>query len=111
MTSDELDTLHLALPVGSDNGTTVARLSHQLEWHERRVRQGIQELRRERHVAVVALTKPGGVFIATEDDIEALEHTRNSLRSRAMSQLVTVRDLDEILADFRWSPTLFEQTA
>ena len=109
----ELDALELALPVGAANGTNVAQIETALGWHERKVRQGMQQLRRERHVGVVALTRPGGVFIATEADVKDLQRTHDSLRSRAMSELVTCRDLQEIVDDLLWSPSLFpvEQTA
>jgi|LSQX01.2.fsa_nt_gb hypothetical protein len=108
MSPSELDALYLALPIGAGNGTTIRKLSRLLEWSERRVRQGIQELRRDRHIPVVALTVTNGVFVATGPDLGALKRTRDSLRSRAMSELVTVRELDMVIADFEWSPTLFE---
>lgn len=111
MTSTELDTLHLALPYCLENGTSIPALCRMLGWSDRKVRQGIQELRRERHIPVVALTKPNGVFIATKADLDALRRTRDSLRSRAMSELVTVREMDMAIADLAWSPTLFEATA
>lgn len=111
LSSSELDALQLALPVGSANGTNVRRLETALGWNERKVRQGMQQLRRERHVPVVALTKPGGVFIATEADVKDLRRTYDSLHSRAMNNLVTCRELLLVIEDFEWSPTLFEQTA
>ena len=111
LSSAELDALELALPVGAANGTNVRRLETALGWNERKVRQGMQQLRRERHVGVVALTRPGGVFIATEADVKDLRRTYDSLHSRAMNNLVTCRELMLVIEDFEWSPTLFEQTA
>jgi hypothetical protein len=96
MTSADLDRLDLALPIGAANG--------------RKVREGIQTLRREYHVKIAALPKANGVFIvATEADLAALKRTRDGLHSRAMSELVTCRDLDQMIADLEWSPTLFSQ--
>lgn len=112
MTPAELDTLELAIPTNPDEGTNVSALAHALRWDERKVRQGFQELRRERRVAVVALPKPNGVYVLPEGaDLADLEHTRNSLHSRAMSLLVTVQDLDQLIADREWSPTLFSELA
>jgi hypothetical protein len=112
MTSADLDRLDLALPIGAANGTTVRKLAHALGWPAdgRKVREGIQTLRREYHVKIAALPKANGVFIvATEADLAALKRTRDGLHSRAMSELVTCRDLDQMIADLEWSPTLFSQ--
>ena len=108
MTSAELDTLYLALPMGAGNGTTMRKLARLLGWPERRVRRGVQELRRERHIPVVALPVTDGVYLATPRELDALKQTRDGLRSRAMNELVTVRELDMVIADFVWSPTLFD---
>jgi hypothetical protein len=114
MDAAELDLLYLALPYGSENGTTVAKLARMLDWPEdgRKVREGFRELRRgsetRRPVPVVALPVTNGVFIATKADLAALKRCAAGLHSRAMNQLVTERDLNEIIADFEWSPALFE---
>ena len=107
MTSQELDALHHALPTGQSNATSVRALAYELEWSDRKVRQGFQALRRDRHVPICALPITNGVFVATKDDMEALQRTRDGLRSRAMSELVTVKDLDQTIADMSWQPTLF----
>jgi hypothetical protein len=107
MTSADLDTLYLALPVGADNGTTMLRLAHFLDWSDRKVRKGVQLLRRERHVKVVALTTDKGCFIARDEDLDALKHNADAMHSRAMSVLVTEKDLREMIADIEWNPALF----
>jgi glycosyltransferase involved in cell wall biosynthesis len=43
--------------------------------------------------------------------IPALVRTRDSMRSRAMDMLVTVKDLDEVISEALWSPTLFDTDA
>jgi hypothetical protein len=112
MTAADLHALHLALPVGIENGTTQADLAAQLGWDTRKVQEGFLELRREHHVPVVALTCHNGCFIARKGDkadLAAIKRTRNSMNSRAMSLHVTVRDLDEVIADLEWSPCLFPE--
>ena len=111
MTPIFLIPLELALPVGSKAGTSVRALAARLDWSERKVRQGMQILRRERHLAIAGLPERNGVFVATLEDLPALKRTRDGLRSRAMSLLVTAKDLDEVIADLEWSPTLFEEIA
>lgn len=106
MDSADLTTLYLAIPVGAENGTSVARLAETLGWDQRKVREGFRGLRRQ-HIDLVTLTKPKGVYILPEDaDVGDLEHTRN-LHSRAMDMLVTVKHLDQMIADRRFRPTLF----
>ena len=108
MEAAELTRLDHALPRGADNGTSIPALAYELEWDERRVRAGIQELRRDRHVAVATLPRPNGVFVVTScAELDELRRSRDGLRSRAMSLLVTVRDLDEVIAGIAYSPTLF----
>jgi hypothetical protein len=108
MDAQELHSLDRALPRGAANGTSIPALAYELEWDERKVRAGIQELRRDRHVAVATLPRPNGVFVVTScEDLDELRRSRDGLRSRAMSLLVTVRDLDEVIADIAYSPTLF----
>lgn len=117
MDAADLTALELALPVGAEHGTTEAALAQALGWPDtRKVREGIQELRRgapgRRSLAIVALTKPGGVYVLPDGaDISGLKRTRDSLRSRAMSLLVTVHDLDLLIADREWQPTLFREEA
>jgi hypothetical protein len=114
MNAADLKALRDALPVGSENGTTVSELTFRLGWdiEGRKVRRGMQILRREEHLAVAGLPEPGGVFIVdSEADLGKLKRTRNGLHSRAMKLHVTVKDLDEIIADFEWSPTLFDAAA
>jgi len=111
MTPSELTALHLALPTGADQGTSVKALATALGWNEPRVRRGFQLLRRDRHIPVVALPIAGGVFVATDDDLADLKRTREGLHSRAINLLVTCRDLDEMIADSEWSPTLFQSAS
>lgn len=108
MTTIDLDTLANAIPRGADNGTSIPALAYELEWPERTVRQGIQDLRRERHLAVATLPRPNGVFVVTScAELDELRRSRNGLHSRAMSLLVTVRDIDQAIDEISFSPTLF----
>jgi hypothetical protein len=111
MTAASFLALELALPVGRRCGTSVRVLAHRLGWSERKVRLGMQILRRKKHLAIVGLPERNGVFIATREDLLALIRTRNGLYSRAMSLLATVRELDGVIADLEWSPTLFDEIA
>ena len=111
MTIADFLPLELALPVGRKQGTSVRALGARLAWSERKVRQGMQILRRRRHLAIAGLPERDGVFIATREDLPALKRTRDGLRSRAMSLLVTAKELDEVIAGLEWSPTLFEEIA
>jgi hypothetical protein len=109
LTPAELDALELILPLGSENGTSQRTLSATLGWDAkgRKVRQGFQQLRRDRHVKVVALTTDKGCFIARDEDLDALKHNADAMHSRAMSVLVTEKDLREMIADIEWNPALF----
>lgn len=115
MTPAGLDALALALPVGRDHGTSQKALARKLGWfygtsgrpNTRKVQEGFLALRRERHLPVVAISRPNGCYIATPDDLDELKRTRNGLRSRAMSELVTVKEMDMVIADIEFSPTLF----
>lgn len=111
MTPASLLPLELALPVGRRQGTSVHALATRLAWSERKVRKGMQILRRQKHLAIAGLPERNGVFIATGEDLPALKRTRDGLRSRAMSLLVTARELDDVIADLEWSPTLFDEIA
>jgi hypothetical protein len=86
-------------------------LALRLAWSERKVRKGIQILRRHRHLAIAGLPERNGVFIATREDLPAIKRTRNGLFSRAMSLLVTAGELDEVIRDLELSSTLFDQIA
>jgi hypothetical protein len=102
MTPAELDSLLLALPVGPEDGTTIGELARLLGWDDRKVREGNRLLRRgspdRPPVAIVAETKPKGVYIDPSSDLGAFIACRNSLRGRAMDLLVTVRDMDFVIA-------------
>ena len=111
MTAETFVALELALPVGRKCGTSVRALAALLGWSERKVRLGMQILRRKKHLAIAALPERNGVFVATREDLSDLIRTRDGLHSRAMSLLVTVHELDEVIADLRWSPTLFDEIA
>jgi len=111
MTAASFRALELALPVGRKCGTSVRTLSARLGWSERKVRLGMQVLRRKKHLAIAGLPQRNGVFIATREDLAALIRTRDGLRSRAMSLLVTVHELDTVIAELEWSPTLFDEIA
>ena len=111
MTTASFLALELALPVGRRCGTSVRALAARLGWSERKVRLGMQVLRRKKHLAIAGLPERNGVFIATREDLSALIRTRDGLSSRAMSLLATVHELDEIIAELEWSPTLFDEIA
>ena len=119
MSPADLDALALALPIGRDHGTSQRALARRLGWHygtsgrpnTRKVQEGFLALRRERHLPVVAISRPNGCYVATKADLDELVHTRNGLHSRAMSLHVTIRDLDEVIADMSWTPALFELEA
>ena len=55
MTIADFLPLELALPVGRKQGTSVRALGARLTWSERKVRQGMQILRRRRHLAIAGL--------------------------------------------------------
>lgn len=110
LTEAELDALELVLPVGGRNGTNQPALSAALGWDRlgRKVRQGFQQLRRDRHIRVVALTTTNGCYVALDEDVKELERTADAMHSRAMSALATEKDLRQMIADIRFSPTLFK---
>jgi hypothetical protein len=108
MNATRLDALESILPHGADHGTTVRFLHGHLGWHERTVRRAMRELRKDRHIPVVALTRPNGVFIADPADLALLKRTRTSLHSRAMKVLVLVTDMDQIIADIEMTPDLLD---
>jgi hypothetical protein len=111
MTVASFHALELVLPVGRRRGTSVRALAARLGWSERKVRLGMQVLRRKKHLAIAGLPERNGVFIATHEDLAALIRTRYGLRSRALSLLATVRELDAVIAELEWSPTLFDEIA
>jgi hypothetical protein len=107
LTPAELTELRRHLPTGADNGTTVNKLAWSLDWPERKVREGMALLRRE-HVPVAALPITNGVFVVKDAaDLDKLRRYRDGLHSRAISQLVTCHDLDQMIDEIAYSPTLF----
>ena len=106
MTSTDLDTLYLALPYGRSNATSIPTLCRMLGWSDRTVRDGIEALVSERHVAVVTLPTNPGVFIAlTPEEVDMADA---HLKSKAMSLLHRRRALRMCRERLAWSPTLFD---
>lgn len=116
MTPSDLDALTLALPIGREHGTSQQALARSLGWYcgtsgrpnTRKVQDGFLLLRRERHLPVVAISRPNGCYVATKADLDELKRTRNGLHSRAMSELVTVKEMNLVIADLEWCPALFQ---
>lgn len=115
MTDEQLAKLHGRLPVGEKSGTSIKALRAELGrgWSTRKIKQGIKELRAgsptRPPVPVAALRHAGGVFIATEADLESLLRSADQLRAQARSEFATARDIEECAFALSSDPALFNR--
>lgn len=95
-----------ALPRGHKEATSIPELAHRFNVSGREIRQGLERLVIDRHVAVVTLPCRRGVFIAaTPEELDAgLAH----IDSKAWALLRRRRALRMCREQLAWSPTLFQ---
>jgi len=114
MDAADLDTLHLSLPRGRSNATSVPALMRQLGWTDRQVREGLEQLiteglqpqaRDPRRVPVVTLPTSPGVFVAATP--EELELAIAGMRGRGIACLKRARGLRLCREQVAYSSTLF----
>ena len=101
-----MNDLHLALPYGRENATSIPALCRVLGMSDRAVRDGIEELVNVERVPVVTLTTNPGVFIAlTPEEVDLADA---HLRSKAMAILHRRRSLRLCREYLAYRPTLFD---
>lgn len=93
------------IPIGPENGTTIARIATAAGISPRKVRSEINRLRRDKRLLVVTLPKTGGVYMARspEEYDAAIAH----ISSRAGALLMLKRDMRRARNAERWSPEMF----
>lgn len=114
MDAPSLRTLNAVLPRGAANATSIPALMRALDWSDRQVREGIEQLiteglepqaRDPRRVPIVTLPTNPGVFVAVTPD--ELEQAIRSIRGRAMALLRRQRGLRLCRDPLVYTGTLF----
>ena len=114
MTSRELHELNHVLPRGAAHATSVPHLMRLLDWTDRQVREGLEQLvceglepqaRDPRRVPVVTRPTNPGVFVAVTP--AELEEAITGMRGRGLAMLRRARGLRLCRQQVAYSTTLF----
>lgn len=114
MTPAELHALNRALPRGARNATSVPALMRALDWTDRQVREGMEQLvceglepqaRDPRRIPIVTRPTNPGVFVAVTP--EELEEAITGIRGRALAMLRRARGLRLCREEVVYSGRLF----